>query len=155
MSVENKNIEQFKFMYETNMKMALEFWEWRHKVLTRYFLSMGSIFVFAGWLYKDSPELYSYLPIPLMIGALLSFFFLQLDIRNDKILKECYTIGAGLEKQYANDNCIFSKLLEFKNNNNSTYHSWLRILYAASTVILLISSLTFAYHWPILLTCFA
>ena len=140
MNTENKNSEIFKLAYETNMKMAIEFWEWRHKILTRFFITLGSLLILTGWLYKEGGTFHQYQAIPLLIGSLLSYFFMRLDIRNDDILKSCYKIGAELENKYIESELIFSKLYEFK-ENKKTYHYLLKILYGGSSAVLLLFSI--------------
>jgi len=90
--------DTWQIAYEETGKVAMSFWEWRHKVMTFFFTGLGGLAVFAGWVY-DHGLGSAFLALPLFIGGLgatIAFFF---DWRIASILDEVYISGKALEQQ--------------------------------------------------------
>jgi hypothetical protein len=140
---ENKlDFETIKLLYEENSKVAYVFWEWRHKLMIRFFLTTASIFILSGWLIINNKFL-NFLFVPFLMGALYTILTLKMDNVNTWILKECYNNGELLEKLQLNKESIYS-LINTNYYKKGSYANILSTLYYLSIVIyFLISIWTF------------
>jgi len=92
------NQELLKFLYTENAKLAHLTYEWRHKVILLYLSSVGAIFFFFGWLY-DHQTLNKLIPIPFILGTLVSYILFYMDEVNHRVMSKCDEIGMKLEKK--------------------------------------------------------
>lgn len=128
--------ENYSLLYEENSKVACEFWEWRHKIMTRYFAAVTAMMIMAGWFY-ERPELKKWLFIPFLLGSLFSVISDLMDKVNTKVLRSCYRIGMELEQKISSDGGIF-KAIESMHYRKISYHIILRFMYLSSAVLFLI-----------------
>lgn len=127
-------------IYEETAKVAAIFWEWRHKIMTHYFAGMAALIALIGWLYQQAGGIRMWLCAPLLLGAIFSFISYSLDKRNKSILEECYRIGKDLDYHSHKGGGIFSFLNDLHSTSGS-YTQILKVLYLASTVLLLALSI--------------
>jgi hypothetical protein len=92
------NRETWQIAYEETSKVAVSFWEWRHKVMTFFFTGLAGLAVFAGWVY-DHGLGSAVLALPLFIGGLGASIAFFLDWRIASILEAVYISGKALEQQ--------------------------------------------------------
>jgi hypothetical protein len=90
--------DPISLVYVENAKVAATFWEWRSKVMERFFAAMAGVAFAEGWIYARK-ELHSLLFIPLLLGAIFSIVSLLMDDANRRILLGCYATGKELERQ--------------------------------------------------------
>ncbi len=121
-------------MYAQTAKVAETFWEWRHKVMTRFFATTGGILLVAGWFYKD-PRLKTWTFAPFLIGACLSMLSHLLDRVNTHVLRDCYRIAADLEGKMASGGGIFT-CIENIHYHKGSYHAVLRFVYLSTAAVL-------------------
>lgn len=132
------NFEKISLLYQENAKVAAIFWEWRHKVMTSFFVGIAGLFALAGWFYQQT-ELRILLFAPLSLGAILSLASLALDNRNRTILRECYRIGEEIEDKLRNEGAIF-KSIRTTYHTGVTYTLILCLVYALVGLLLLVLS---------------
>ncbi len=85
-----------QILYEENAKVAATFWEWRNKLLAFCFTAAGALFVIAAWVHKNIDH--ELAAVPLLVGATISIGCIRLENRNNYILRQCYHIGAAIER---------------------------------------------------------
>jgi hypothetical protein len=141
-------LDNYRILYEENAKVAQTFWEWRHKILIRFFMSIAAIFVFAGWMYKMK-EFQKYIFVSFLIGAIYSYISKRMDNVNTWILKSCYRVGMELEQYIWGKSSIFGKIEEGYGPKGS-YGKLLKILYLSSSLILLFLSILSFWIFTIL-----
>jgi hypothetical protein len=95
-------------LYEENAKVTAIFWEWRHKVLTHFFGVSGAFIAGTGWLYHASQSLRWWHCFPLLLAANYSFMSYKIDKRHTQILRESYSIAAGIEPEARTKGSIFT-----------------------------------------------
>ncbi len=83
-------------LYTENGEVARAFWEWRHKVISLYLLSVAAVFIFAAWLFEHA-EARRFLPMPFVIGAFVMSVLALMDRVNTRILVSCYRVGHDIE----------------------------------------------------------
>ncbi len=139
---ENK-IELIK-QYEETGKLLHTFFEWRYKVMNRFFLAIAAIFIAVQWMFKD-PELRSYIFIPLLLGSIFSIFTAYMDRVNQRIMNTCYKVGEATEHSLDLAAGLYSQLnADFLNNRTRrivSYRNILKILYWLSALTLFIGAL--------------
>src|ERR1700693_3142534 len=118
--------QKLSLLYTENAKVAATFWEWRHKLMDRFFAALVAVFAAAGWLYQRQ-ELRRLLFIPLLLGGIYSIVSFLMDRVNKKILLGCYEIGKELEQQLGPTSGAYGRILERHKSVN--YSFLLLILY--------------------------
>ena len=137
MEVEQKALtERTEIFYVQTTKVAEIFWEWRHKVMTRFFAATAGILVVAGWFYK-TPELREWTFAPFFIGACFCVVSHLLDRVNTLVLRDCYRIAKEIEATMANGGGIFT-CIEGIHYHKGSYHSVLRFVYLGTAVIFML-----------------
>ena len=136
--------KSLEVVYNESAKVAHAFWEWRHKVLTRYYIGLTSLVVVSGWLYNVS-DLKRFTFVPFLMASIFSFISYALDSRNAVILRLSYSACEDIEKLLSNEKGFFSRLNEI-HYNSASFTVLLKRLYLGSAVVLLILS--------VLLFCF-
>ncbi len=132
------DFDQIKLLYEENSKVTHTFWEWRHKIMNRFFVAVSAIFISCGWLLNNNFKEYVF--IPLFLGAIYSFISKKMDNVNTWILKACYDIGSQLEKEIGKENAIYS-IIKNGYRKKGSYGKLLSFLYIMSGFVLIILSL--------------
>ena len=81
------------------VRMISDFYEWRHKILTRYAIVLAALGVAAGWVNRsirleDRREV-----LLVLIGALVvaSVVALLMDCATQNVLRELYDVGTSIE----------------------------------------------------------
>lgn len=120
-------------LYEQTAKVAETFWEWRDKVMTRFFAATAGVLVVAGWFFKE-PELKAWVFAPFIVGACYSVISHLLDRVNTHVLRECYRIAKGLEGGLGDDGGIFTSI-ENIHYHRGSYYGVLRLVYLGTAVI--------------------
>lgn len=144
--------EKILLLYTENAKVAATFWEWRHKVMERFFAGLAGIAFAVGWLYGH-PELRSLLFIPLLFGAAFSVVSFLMDNVNRKILLGCYATGKDLEQRLGPARGPFTQIADSLNKVNYTvFLKWLYL--GTGTIFLVMSILAAAFvhnsdAWPL------
>ncbi|PYS30032.1 MAG: hypothetical protein DMF75_16470 [Acidobacteria bacterium] len=142
----DQNTDRYDLIYKENAKIVAIFWEWRHKELTIFFAGMAGLFALSSWLYQNQrPELHGLFGAPFIIGVAFCIVSLLLDIRNARILKDCYRIGQEIEKKWCDRGILSEEAVIFVavgRKQGITYTRVLRILYITSAL-----SLAFLAYW--------
>jgi cytochrome bd-type quinol oxidase subunit 1 len=123
-----QDFEKIKLLYEENSKVAHAFWDWRHRIMTRLFLTITSLVIAAGWFYQNQ-ELKKWVFVPFVLIALFSLFSILLDWTNTLVLRGCYQEGAKLERIIDDNDHIFS-VIKYIHYKRSSYHIVLLTLYS-------------------------
>ena len=106
--------------------------------MTYWFTGIGALFVAEGWLYQQGFS--KLISVPLLLGSILSFVSLFLDLRHGEILQKCYEIGESLEcKLRGDEGAIFKSIRSAHTARQFTYTRSLRVAY------LMIGSLLFIF----------
>ncbi len=130
---EKNDIENIRLLYSENAKVAAAFWEWRHKVMTRFFAAVAACVVMASWFYQHS-ELKAWVVLPFALAALFSVLSDMMDRVNTRVLGECYRLGMMMEEKLSEDAGIFKGITEMHQSRTS-YHRVLRVMYIGCAVI--------------------
>jgi hypothetical protein len=138
---EDAQLESLKLLYAENSQFARTFLEWRHKVISIYFLTTSGILVAAKWFW-ESTSLHAFTSIALAVGAIFCFALALMDHVNHNILKSIYRIGSQAEKQLNLYNGIYS-FMDIRQNSKSsiTYSRILLILFVGSGVAFTIAAI--------------
>jgi hypothetical protein len=92
------SVETWRVAYEETSKVAMSFWEWRHKVMTFFFTGIAGLAVFASWIYTHGLGK-AFLALPPFLGGLGASIAFFLDWRIATVLDEIYISGRSLEEQ--------------------------------------------------------
>jgi hypothetical protein len=131
-----------EIIYSQTAKVAEIFWEWRHKVITRFFATIGGVLLVAGWFYKEEP-LRRWSFVPLVLGAAFAIVSHLLDRVNDHILLACYNLGSHLEEDAFRREGIFFRIKNVREKGVS-YFGVLRITYLATAALLVAIAISVA-----------
>jgi len=133
-------------LYTENAKVTAEFWEWRHKVMTRYFAGISAVAVMAAWFY-ERPALKHWVFVPFSLGFFFSVISDLMDRVNTKTLRNCYRVGAVLEEQFSKTGGIFTAIQNV-HYQRASYHLILRWMYGVSAfAFLALAVMTMAHFW--------
>jgi hypothetical protein len=132
-----RDFEELSLLYVENAKVAATFWEWRHKVMTRFFTAFAGIVIAVGWIYERK-ELRHLLFIPMVIGAVYSTVSFLMDRVNRKILLGCYETGREIERQIGSVRGAYGRMLDEYGKVN--YTVFLRALYLSSATLFLLAA---------------
>ncbi len=131
----NNNIE---ILYNQTCETVRTFLEWRHKVISIYFLAVGGVFILASWMYDH--ELRAYLSIPFFIEGAISIALAFMDAINARILIYCISEAAACEVLLSistGTQGIFSRILNGY-TENINYTRLLRVVYGGTAIVSLI-----------------
>jgi len=134
---ESSAVQKLSLLYTENAKVAATFWEWRHKVMERFFAGLAAIIVASAWLYQRG-ELRRLLFIPLLIGAAFCVISYFMDRVNKRILLGCYATGKEIEEKLGSAGAYTRISVQYKRVN---YSYFLRMLYLGTAALLLTMSL--------------
>lgn len=127
------NYDRQLALYNATRETANIFWEWRHKVMTRFFVVAGSTFVAAAWLYNIK-DLRRWSWLPFVLGALFSLISYLLDGVNTWILRECYRRASDLEKELFTPDGGFFAAIHVHHYKKGSYAMIMAIVYLSSLV---------------------
>ena len=130
---EDNDTKNVSLLYSENAKVAAAFWEWRHKVMTRFFTVVAASVAIASWFYQRT-ELKPRIFVPFALAAIFSALSDIMDRVNTKILRECYRLGTTMEQKLSVDAGIFKAIQEM-HYTRASYHRVLRVMYVGSAVI--------------------
>jgi hypothetical protein len=131
----NQSDHGAEITYAQTAKVAEIFWEWRHKVITHFFATIGGVLFVAGWFYKEE-QLRRWSFVPLLLGAAFAIVSHLLDRVNDHILLACYSLGSHLEQDAFGREGIFFQIKDVRGKGVS-YFRVLRITYLATAALLI------------------
>ena len=131
--------DKTKLLYEENSKIAHTFWEWRHKIMNRFFVAVAAIFIISGWMLTNNKFL-ECIFIPFLLGAVYSFISKKMDDVNTWILRDCYNIGSNLEKELGKEDSVFGRI-NAGHYTKGSYAKLLSFLYVSSSVIMILLSI--------------
>jgi hypothetical protein len=120
-------------LYKENAEVAKTFWEWRHKLMTRFFTGSAGIVIGASWMF-ERPVLKPWLWLLFVDGAIFCTLSWWLDRVNMKILINCYKVGRNIEEKLSPTKGIYKCIDE--NYGNVQYHRTLVLMYLGSAVAL-------------------
>ena len=129
-------------IYNQTCKTAEVFWEWRHKVLTRFMVAIAGIMVASGWFYKD-PALRRLAFVPLLLGVVFSIVSYLLDRVNTNVLLSAYDLASQLEKKMIKEGGIFTSIHKIS-FTRLTHYKVLRFLYLTTASLLFITAVSIA-----------
>ena len=93
-----KNNEFIDLVYKENGLIFREMLEWRHKIMLRYFVSIGVLGFAIQWLYSN-PETRNYLFVVFVLASGLSVLCRYLDAANHTALTDCMAVGKAIEEE--------------------------------------------------------
>ncbi len=136
--------ESLRLLYVENAKMTHVFFEWRHKVLTRFFVGVSACLVGARWIFLQ-PELKAITFIPLLLAAVVAAAAALMDRVNQRILNHCYQTGRDLEVRLADATGVFGNLsrdyFEAGTRKTVSYRVVLEVLYWGTAVAIILFTL--------------
>lgn len=113
--------------YAATDRMLHVFFEWRYKVMDRFFLAVAATFLMVQWLSEKGPQRYA--PVAFLVGAAFSVFAALMDMVNQKIIDHCYVSGSATEARLGIHEGILSRLhKEFGRGHFKSRLSYRRIL---------------------------
>jgi hypothetical protein len=142
---EQEVIQKLSLLHAENAEVAATFWEWRHKVMNRFFTAFAAIAVVSGWVYERK-EIRRLLFIPLLFGAVYCLISYLMDRVNRKILLGCYATGKESEQQLGSVGAYTRTLDQYKSVNYSVF---LRALYLSAAALLLVASVLAAVFYAL------
>jgi hypothetical protein len=92
----NSRLDVLKLLYETNAEQFRYFLTWRQLMLAGYFATVAALALAWGWAAKQNPVL---LPVPPLVGGVVSLVFWALEQRNKKLIELTSDVGAKLEEK--------------------------------------------------------
>jgi hypothetical protein len=96
--IQQRHPDLIAIQYAATKELLYVFFEWRHKVLTRYLIGVGAIGAFIIWSHGTArPSLWLRLA-PFVAGVAFSLLIAMMDRVNQRILNMCYDNGKALEE---------------------------------------------------------
>jgi hypothetical protein len=92
----NSKFEVLKLLYETNAEQFRYFLTWRQLMLAGYFATVAALALAWAWATKGNQVL---LPVPPLVGGVVSLLFWALEQRNRELIKLTSDVGAKLEEK--------------------------------------------------------
>lgn len=132
--------ERVRLLYSETAAFARMFLEWRHKVLSAYFLSSGGILVIAKWFW-ESPLLRDYTFVPLILGAIFSIGLALMDYVNHGVLCTTYFVGRQLENRMGEEGLYSVLHGRFAESSTLSHYRVLRYWFYVSAVAFLAMAL--------------
>lgn len=129
--------------YEEVSKLMDTFFEWRYKIMNRFFIGIAAIFISIQWMY--STKINHLVFIPLLLGGIFSIITALMDRVNQRIINTCYQVGKDTEQKMFSTPGLYSYLsndfLNKKTRMLISYRIILQILYWGSSILLFVASL--------------
>jgi len=131
-------------LYEETGKLLSTFFDWRYKIMNRFFLMLAAIFVSVQWMYS-TPSTKHLMYIPFLLGGILSILLAMMDRVNQRIINNCYKSGLAAEEKLFSIPGIYAHFdTDFKNTKTRktlSYRVLLQVLYWGSGILLFLCSL--------------
>lgn len=126
--------EKLVSLYEENGRIARNFLDWRHRVMNRFFITIGTLFFVAGWLY-DNQEMKS-LFILFFIASFISLVSFLMDRVNSRNLRISLEVGSELEYKMAKFKGVYGRSVDwYKEKKNLTYSKIFKGFYLLCAII--------------------
>jgi hypothetical protein len=122
-------------LYKENAEVTKTFWEWRHKLMTRFFTACAGIVIGASWMFEH-PPLKAWLCLLFLVGSVFCVMTWILDRVNMRILRNCYRVGRDIEERLSPTRGIYKCIDE--NYGNVQYFRTLTLMYLGSAFALLV-----------------
>lgn len=129
-------LESRKIVYTETCNSYRYFIDWRHRVLTRYFIFLSAIGLLVKWLHENhgTKEL---VPVAFVFIAVFSIFFYILEERNDQLIKACGKNAMEMEKLLHTPG-YFCEIYDndaIEKRNFVTYEKILKIIYGLGVLL--------------------
>ena len=134
---DQSTIQRLTVLYAENAKVVATFWEWRHKLMERFFAVLGGTVIGGAWIYHEQ-DLRRILFILPAVAGVYSFVSYLMDQVNRKILLSCYETGKNIEKQLGPVSGAYTILWDRRKSLSYTYI--LRAFYLSAGALLLVLS---------------
>lgn len=135
----NEKFEKIKLMYTENGNFSRYLIEWRHKIMTRFFITIAALMYIVKWM-SENPTIVKtvIISIPFTLAGIVSIMFFVLDRRNHQLMNVCVDVGIKLEgKIDKNTKGYYSTVAEAK-RGVITYTAILSIMYWGTAAIFFI-----------------
>jgi hypothetical protein len=143
-AMSKEEADNLAVLYKENAEVTKTFWEWRHKIMTRFFAGAAGIVIGASWMYERCalrPWLFGFF----VIGGVFCIISWWLDKVNMEVLGNCYRVGSDLEMRLAPQERGIYRCID-ENFGNMQYHRTLSIMYWVSAIVLFgVGLVTFLY----------
>ncbi len=144
-----ENLEALKSLYEENGEIARTFLEWRHKVMTRFFVTAAAFLIAASWLYTKDSSTKTLVFLPLLAISGLSTLAYVMEAANDRYLRLCLSVGAQLEREMTHVGGIYATSMEEVSSPRTPHYTTIfQVFYAIVGTVLLISAIYLAVWSP-------
>jgi hypothetical protein len=139
-------------LYKQNAEFVRAHLEWRHKLISIYFLSSGGIFLGAKWLLECQTLALRYLAFfPFVVGAVFCYALYEMNNVNRAVMESAYFIGQRIEERLGGGGGIFSSMNKrVQNKDNLTYSKvlmrlfrWSAIAYVGLAILAFVGALFF------------
>jgi hypothetical protein len=136
--VDDDSSDRLRQQFDAHAAMLHTFYEWRHKIMTRFAVSIAAVILGLRWAYgPDAGEsalaVETVRAVLLAIGAVLSLGAAILDVVNQRIINNCYQQGSRIEKlMKVEDYGLFQSLAALFRPPWMSYRVVLRVIYGGS-----------------------
>ena len=138
---EKADIESIRLAYEENARIHKYYQDWRHRILTRFALTVGFVIVASINVYEFS-EIRT-LAISTLFGLLggSGLACMAMDIRNWRMINAAERSGAALELRMFGEDLAKKLFFCFEDNANRgwksfhTYNCMLAVIYGFSAIV--------------------
>jgi hypothetical protein len=89
--------KNLKLLYEENGRMLQTILEWRHKIMLRFFISVGALGFALKWLLENDSGL-AFAWIPFFAAGLLALVSVAMDTANHTVVRDTFKVGSEIEK---------------------------------------------------------
>lgn len=131
--------ENVRLLYKENGEITRVYLEWRHKVMSRFFLTAAGILVIARWMFENE-ILRSLIWVPFLLAAIFSLSTALMDNVNSRILGGCYKYGEELEQLLSTNSGVYGIANHEFTQHPITYSRVLKTIYWATTVASIVVS---------------
>lgn len=98
--------------YATVTQLIHTCWEWRSKLVALYLAGLGGVIASLGWVLASPFGNHAFpVAVPLVVGVLLSAAVFMCDLRNERILRQAYTLAKSIEVAKIGHESTFSRFV--------------------------------------------
>ena len=98
-------------LYQETAQSYRHIIDWRHKILSRYFLTTAALFAMGKWMWESKdPAVKGIVFLPFLISAIASFAFFLMERRNARIKVLAEQMACCLEKELRADGAFYTAL---------------------------------------------
>lgn len=145
LSSETADKENLRLLYKENGEITRVYLEWRHKVMSRFFLTTAGILFIARWMYEND-ALRPLIWVPFLLGAIFSFSTALMDNVNSRILGGCYRYGEKMEILLSSEAGVYGIANHEFTKHPITYSKVLKTVYWGTTILsIIVSFLTYKH----------